>query len=111
MGFSDTYIAHPSGSKGFDLDTNLIYDDWACEETIVSYCDETETDVFASTTGNFNNITADQTKKMNDNAINGNIGHLDNVIDTDGLESLKGTEVDKFKPQMEYCVCLPKVTV
>ena len=41
---------------------------------------------------------------MNDTVVEGNIGHLDNVIDTDGLESLKGTEVDKSKPQMEYCV-------
>ena len=28
---------------------------------------------------------------MSDNAINGKTGHLDNVIDTDGLESLEGT--------------------
>ena len=69
---SDTYIAaHPSDSNGFDMDTTLIYDDdWACEETFVSYYDETETDVFASTTGNFIIIMVDQTKKMNDNAIN-----------------------------------------
>ena len=48
------------------MDTKLIYDDWACEEIIVSYYDETEGDVFASTTGttgNFNNITVDQTRK------------------------------------------------
>ena len=51
---SDTYIAaRPSDSKGFDMDSKLIYDeDLACEETILSYYDETETDVFVSTTGN-----------------------------------------------------------
>ena len=84
------------------MDTKMIYDDWAHEETIVSYCNKTETDVFDSTTGNFNNITVDQTKEMNDSEINGNIGHLDNVVGTDGLESLKGTEVDRSKPRMEY---------
>src|SRR5204862_6431866 len=38
-------------------------------------------DIFITTTGNFNIITADHMKRMKHNAIVGNIGHFDNEID------------------------------
>ena len=41
---------------------------------------------------------------MKDTAIDGNIGHVDNEIDVDGLESLEGTKVDKTKPQVGHFV-------
>jgi adenosylhomocysteinase len=49
-------------------------------------------DVFVTTTGNFNVITADHMKRMKHNAIVGNIGHFDNEIDMAGLEKLEGIE-------------------
>ena len=57
-------------------------------------------DIFASSTGNFNITTLDHTKKMKKNASGGNIGHFDNEIDMDGLESLEGTKVGNIKPQV-----------
>merc|ERR1719235_1636399 len=46
-----------------------------------------EVDIFITTTGNFNIITADMMSKMKNNAIVGNIGHFDNEIDMAGLEA------------------------
>ncbi|HZI80676.1 MAG TPA: adenosylhomocysteinase, partial [Vicinamibacterales bacterium] len=42
-------------------------------------------DIFITTTGNFNIITAAHMAKMKDKAIVGNIGHFDNEIDMAGL--------------------------
>src|SRR5881396_3027391 len=47
-------------------------------------------DVFITTTGNFNIITAEHMSKMKDKAIVGNIGHFDNEIDMAGLAKVKG---------------------
>ena len=61
-------------------------------------------DIFITTTGNLNIITAEHMKKMKDKAIVGNIGHFDNEIDMAGLEKLqKQNKVKKtnIKPQYD----------
>src|SRR5881398_1010126 len=45
-------------------------------------------DIFITTTGNKDLITADHMKKMKDKAIVGNIGHFDNEIQVAGLEDV-----------------------
>src|ERR1043166_3333276 len=47
-------------------------------------------DIFITTTGNFNIITAEHMAKMKDKAIVGNIGHFDNEIDMAGLARVPG---------------------
>ena len=58
-------------------------------------------DLFVTTTGNFNIITADHMSKMKHNAIVGNIGHFDNEIDMAGLEGMAGIERINIKPQVD----------
>lgn len=60
-----------------------------------------DVDVFVTTTGNFNVITADHMARMKHNAIVGNIGHFDNEIDMVGLEKLDGIEKINIKPQVD----------
>ncbi|MDS1270392.1 adenosylhomocysteinase [Lipingzhangella sp. LS1_29] len=57
-------------------------------------------DIFITTTGNFDVITADHMKRMKHNAIVGNIGHFDNEIDMAGLEAIPGIEKIEIKPQV-----------
>ncbi|MEV0058201.1 adenosylhomocysteinase, partial [Saccharopolyspora shandongensis] len=47
-------------------------------------------DIFVTTTGNFNIITAEHMARMKHQAIVGNIGHFDNEIDMAGLEKVPG---------------------
>ena len=49
-------------------------------------------DIFVTTTGNFDIITAEHMSQMKHNAIVGNIGHFDNEIDMAGLENTPGIE-------------------
>jgi adenosylhomocysteinase len=56
-------------------------------------------DVFITTTGNKDIITADHMAKMKHNAIVGNIGHFDNEIDVAGLT--KVAERINIKPQVD----------
>ncbi len=58
-------------------------------------------DIFITTTGNFNIITASHMERMKDKAIVGNIGHFDNEIDMAGLKKLKGIEHINIKPQYD----------
>src|SRR6516225_4675002 len=58
-------------------------------------------DIFITTTGNFNIITAADMAKMKDKAIVGNIGHFDNEIDMAGLAKVKGIERIQIKPQYD----------
>ncbi|MFG0331459.1 MAG: adenosylhomocysteinase [Phycisphaerales bacterium] len=63
-----------------------------------------EADIFVTTTGNFDIITAEHMRKMKDKAIVGNIGHFDNEIDMAGLHKLekKGVvERKNIKPQYD----------
>jgi adenosylhomocysteinase len=60
-------------------------------------------DIFVTTTGNFNIITAEHMARMKHQAIVGNIGHFDNEIDMAGLERVPGVRKQEIKPQVhEY---------
>jgi adenosylhomocysteinase len=58
-------------------------------------------DMYVTTTGNFNIITADHMSKMKDGAIVGNIGHFDNEIDMAGLKKIPGIKHTNIKPQYD----------
>jgi len=60
-------------------------------------------DIFITTTGNFDIITAEHMAQMKHQAIVGNIGHFDNEIDMAGLEKTPGIVKKEIKPQVhEY---------
>ncbi len=58
-------------------------------------------DIFVTTTGNFDIITADHMARMKDKAIVGNIGHFDNEIDMAGLKKIPGIQRINIKPQYD----------
>jgi len=58
-------------------------------------------DIFVTTTGNKDVITAEHMSRMKDKAIVGNIGHFDNEIDMAGLKKLDGIEHVEIKPQYD----------
>jgi len=58
-------------------------------------------DIFVTTTGNLDIITADHMARMKDKAIVGNIGHFDNEIDMAGLKKLPGVRRENIKPQYD----------
>ena len=57
-------------------------------------------DIFVTTTGNFNIISADQMSRMKHQAIVSNIGHFDNEIDIAGLAKIPGIVKEEVKPQV-----------
>ena len=65
-------------------------------EDVVDYAD-----VFVTTTGNYNVITAVHMAKMKNNAIVGNIGHFDNEIDMAALAKVPGIKHENIKPQVD----------
>jgi adenosylhomocysteinase len=58
-------------------------------------------DIFITTTGNVNVISADQMARMKHQAVVGNIGHFDNEIDMAGLQAYPGVERLNIKPQVD----------
>ncbi len=58
-------------------------------------------DVFITTTGNKDIISADDMARMKDKAIVGNIGHFDNEIDMAGLAEYEGINRRNIKPQVD----------
>lgn len=58
-------------------------------------------DIFVTTTGNFDVITADHMSRMKHQAIVCNIGHFDNEIDTAGLSAVPGIVRENIKPQVD----------
>ncbi|GAA1658778.1 adenosylhomocysteinase [Kribbella alba] len=58
-------------------------------------------DIFVTTTGNKDVITADHMARMKHQAIVGNIGHFDNEIDMAGLYKTPGIERVTIKPQVD----------
>jgi adenosylhomocysteinase len=58
-------------------------------------------DIFITTTGNFDIITAEHMARMKDKAIVGNIGHFDNEIDMAGLKKVPGIKRINIKPQYD----------
>jgi adenosylhomocysteinase len=61
-------------------------------------------DIFVTTTGNKDIITAADMEKMKHQAIVGNIGHFDNEIDMAGLGALPGIKKINVKPQVDEWV-------
>jgi adenosylhomocysteinase len=61
-------------------------------------------DIFVSTTGNFNIITAGHMTRMKHQAIVSNIGHFDNEIDMAGLAKVPGIVKNNIKPQVDEWV-------
>ena len=57
-------------------------------------------DIFITTTGNKDIISAQQMSQMKHQAIVGNIGHFDNEIDMAGLARVPGIEKIEIKPQV-----------
>ena len=58
-------------------------------------------DIYVTCTGNVDIITLEHMKKMKDQAIVCNIGHFDNEIQVDLLNSEKGVEKLNIKPQVD----------
>ena len=61
-------------------------------------------DIYVTTTGNMDVITLDHILKMKDQAIVCNIGHFDNEIQVDKLNTLKGVKRINVKPQYDKYV-------
>jgi adenosylhomocysteinase len=61
-------------------------------------------DIFITTTGNKDIITARHMSRMKDKAIVGNIGHFDNEIDMVGLKKWPGIKHINIKPQYDEWV-------
>jgi adenosylhomocysteinase len=61
-------------------------------------------DIFVTTTGNKDVITAGHMGQMKHQAIVGNIGHFDNEIDMAGLARIDGIEKVNIKPQVDEWV-------
>ena len=60
-----------------------------------------EADIFVTTTGNKDIITAEHMAGMKDKAIVGNIGHFDNEIEMAALERMPGVRRENVKPQYD----------
>jgi adenosylhomocysteinase len=60
-----------------------------------------EGNIFVTTTGNRDIITTEHMAKMKDQAIVCNIGHFDNEIQVDALNSYKGIKKINIKPQVD----------
>ncbi len=58
-------------------------------------------DVFITTTGNRDVITIEHMRAMKSGAMVGNIGHFDNEIQMDALNTEKGVLRDTIKPQLD----------
>jgi len=58
-------------------------------------------DIYVTTTGNKDIITAEHMSRMKDQAIVCNIGHFDNEIQVDALEAWPGIVKETIKPQVD----------
>ncbi|OGV55964.1 MAG: adenosylhomocysteinase [Lentisphaerae bacterium GWF2_44_16] len=63
-----------------------------------------EGDIYVTTTGNCEIITAEHMSKMKDQAIVCNIGHFDNEIQVGKLQAIKGIKRINIKPQVDKYV-------
>ncbi|WP_300342225.1 adenosylhomocysteinase [Nesterenkonia sp.] len=61
-------------------------------------------DIFITTTGGKDIITAAHMQQMKDKAIVGNVGHFDNEIDMAGLAAIPGIQKVEIKPQVHEWV-------
>ena len=60
-----------------------------------------EADIYVTTTGNRDVITAEHMAKMKDQAVVCNIGHFDNEIQVEKLEAIPGVIRETVKPQVD----------
>jgi adenosylhomocysteinase len=60
-----------------------------------------EADIYVTTTGNRDIITAGHMQRMKDQSIVCNIGHFDNEIQVEALQNLPGVERTAIKPQVD----------
>jgi len=60
-----------------------------------------DVDIFVTTTGNKDIISADLMGRMKHNAIVSNIGHFDNEIDMAGLDGMSDVQQRNIKPQVD----------
>ena len=60
-----------------------------------------DVDIFVTTTGNRDIISADHMGAMKHNAVVCNIGHFDNEIDMSGLEKMSDVQRRNIKPQVD----------
>ena len=67
-------------------------------------------DIFITTTGNKDIITADHMAKMKHQAIVGNIGHFDNEIDMAGLARIPGHRARSGSSRRSTSGCSPTAT-
>ena len=58
-------------------------------------------DIYIAATGNLDIITLDHMQRMKDQAIVCNIGHFDNEIQVDALNTAKGVKRTNIKPQVD----------
>jgi adenosylhomocysteinase len=58
-------------------------------------------DIYISATGNTDVITLEHMQRMKDQAVVGNIGHFDDEIQVDALNSAKGVKRTNIKPQVD----------
>jgi len=86
----DPICALQAAMEGFEVNT---------VEAVVAVAD-----IFITTTGNKDIITAAHMAKMKDKAIVGNIGHFDNEIDMAGLKKIEGIERINIKAQYDEWV-------
>ena len=61
-------------------------------------------DIFITTTGNKDIISAEHMARMKHQAIVGNVGHFDNEIDMAGLEKMSDVQRTNIKPQVDEFV-------
>jgi len=61
-------------------------------------------DIFITTTGNKDIISAEHMARMKHQAIVGNVGHFDNEIDMAGLERMSDVQRTNIKPQVDEYV-------
>jgi adenosylhomocysteinase len=86
----DPICALQAAMQGYEVNT--------LEEVVAS------ADIFITTTGNKDIITAADMARMKHQAIVGNIGHFDNEIDIAGLTKVAGIERVNIKPQVDKWV-------
>ena len=86
----DPICALQASMEGFEVKTL---------ENVVS-----KADIFITSTGNKDIITAAHMAQMKHNAIVGNIGHFDNEIDMAGLKKIAGIQKVNIKPQYDEWV-------
>ena len=73
---------------------------WRASRSPASRTSSRPADIFITTTGCYDVITAEHMQRMKNKAIVANIGHFDNEIDMAGLAKVPGIKKTEIKPQV-----------